>query len=419
MSTNEARDAAIREAKRYIHDIVRNDWCFEPSITSATGRPRFETSWPVGEQEVAEWRLRDYDDSSSELEPQAEDEEEEEEEEEESQRSDDEGRDGEHRAVMIGSGGESEGRRKRRRQMEEEMSWNEGLRTWMERRDAWSGARTRREIRSRRDDAKSRSVDAANGDHHAEEVKSAVAGETQGIEPSTIDPSDVASKTESSLSISGKDGKTDTGAQPDKEDDDKEKPPQLVDPHHNHHHNHHHHHSHHHHHYDLDQTSPLIPDEPYIPVVPSIISSTNPIRASITSSMYPSIYSKVIVQSLTPTVPINLADVTKAMVQGWKADGQWPAPPKHTSIVLQDDATVRRKDDGKPGAAAAAAAGGGGASSPETVKKKSGVASAVRKVLHFSGFHPHHHPFHRRGSSHGSNSQHQLGDGEAGPSNIH
>lgn len=417
MSTNDARDAAIREAKRYIHEIVRNDWCFEPSTTSATGRSRFETSWPVDEQEVAEWRLRDYDDSCSELEPQAEDEEEDEEDEEVESQRDGEG----GRVVMIGSGGESEGRRKRRRQMEEEMSWNEGLRTWMERRDAWSGARTRREIRSRRNDGKSHSV-AANGEHHAgedeaegEEVKSTV----QGIDPSAIDPSDLASKTESSLSISGKDGKTDTGAQADKEDDDKEKPLQPEESHPNHHHHHHHLHDH-----NPDQMTPLIPDEPYIPVVPSIISNTNPIRASITSSMYPSIYSKVIVQSLTPTVPINLADVTKAMVQGWKADGQWPAPPKHTSIVLQDDASVRKKDDSKAGvgvagAAGAAGAAGSGASSPEAVKKKSGVASAVRKVLHFSGFHPHHHPFHRRGSSHGSSSQHQLGDGEAGPSNIH
>lgn len=383
MSTNEARDAAIREAKRYIRDIVRNDWCFEPSITSATGRPRFETSWPVDEQEVAEWRLRDYDDSCSELEPQAEDEE------------------SEHEHVVIGTGGESEGRRKRRRQMEEEMSWNEGLRTWMERRDAWSGARTRREIRER-EDARcpgvpdgGAEVALAGADAVTNEVTQA-----QETDPSEIEPSDLAAKTETSLSISGKVGKTDQGAKADQEDDEEPTPP-LPDS------------DVHHHHHEPEQISPEVPDEPYIPVVPSIISNTNPIRASITSSMYPSIYSKVIVQSLTPTVPINLADVTKSMVQGWKADGQWPAPPKHTSVVLQDDATVRRKDnnDGKSGTAAG--------DSPETTKKKSGVASAVRRVLHFSGFHPHHHPFHRRGSSHGSSSQHQVGDGEAGPSNQH
>lgn len=383
MSTNEARDAAIREAKRYIRDIVRNDWCFEPSITSATGRPRFETSWPVDEQEVAEWRLRDYDDSCSELEPQAEDEE------------------SEHEHVVIGTGGESEGRRKRRRQMEEEMSWNEGLRTWMERRDAWSGARTRREIRER-EDARWPGVpeDGAEVAPAGADAVTNEATQAQEADPSEIEPSDLAAKTETSLSISGKVGKADQGAKADQEDDEEPSPPLPES-------------DVHHHHHEPEQISPEVPDEPYIPVVPSIISNTNPIRASITSSMYPSIYSKVIVQSLTPTVPINLADVTKSMVQGWKADGQWPAPPKHTSIVLQDDATVRRKDnnDGKSGTAAG--------DSPETTKKKSGVASAVRRVLHFSGFHPHHHPFHRRGSSHGSSSQHQVGDGEAGPSNQH
>lgn len=130
-------------------------------------------------------------------------------------------------------------------------------------------------------------------------------------------------------------------------------------------------------------------EEPYIPVVPSIISKTNPIRASITQSMYPSIYSKVVVQGLTPTVPINLADVTKAMVQGWKSDGQWPSKPVNHSIVLPDDATV-----GKPSAAPGAEANAGG--STETKRRRSsGVANAVRKVLHFSG-----HPFHRRGPSH-------------------
>ena len=382
MTTNDARDAAIREAKRYIRDIVRNDWCFEPSITSATGRPRFETSWPVDEQEVAEWRLRDYDDSCSELEPQADEGEDEDEDEDEDEQA------------VFGSGGESEGRRKRRQQMEEEMGWNEGLRTWMERRDAWSGARTRREIRARQDarspgapDGAAEVAPAGSGAGTGAEAEAVMKEATQApiTDSSKVEPSDLAAKTESFLSISGKDGKTDQGAQTDQEDDEElPAPGERV------------------HHHEPEEISPEVPDEPYIPVVPSIISNTNPIRASITSSMYPSIYSKVIVQSLTPTVPINLADVTKSMVQGWKADGQWPAPPKHTSIVLQDDATVRRKDnnDGKSTAGSA-----------ET-KKKSGVASAVRKVLHFSGFHPHHHPFHRRGSS----SQHHA-DGEAGPSN--
>lgn len=378
MTTAEARDTAIREAKRYIRDVVRNDWCFEPS-TSTTG-PRFETSWPVSEQEVAEWRLRGYDDSGSELEPQDEDEDFDE-------------------STPPPAAGErdNERRRKRRRQMEEEMSWNEGLRTWMERRDAWAGARTRREIQERENRLR-----GAGGDTTINATASAAAanGAEARIEGICDEASALAASMDISFAITEKNEDNEEGkgqqlpqpqpqpAQPTETNVTESEQPlePSQSPHSDNH--------------LLDQkASSDIPDEPFIPVVPSIISNTNPIRASISPNMYPSIYSKVIVQSLTPTVPINLADVTKAMVQGWKADGQWPTKPAPTSIVLPDDATVRRKDDAEARRDKTAAA--------QDTKKKSGVASAVRKVLHFSGFHPHHHPFHRRGSNHsGSNSQH-------------
>ena len=51
--------------------------------------------------------------------------------------------------------------------------------------------------------------------------------------------------------------------------------------------------------------------------------------------MYTAIYSKVVVQGLTPTVPIPLSHMVAALVQGWKAEGNWP--PKggipSTSII--------------------------------------------------------------------------------------
>lgn len=289
------------------------------------------------------------------------------------------------------------------------MAWNEGLRTWMERRDAWAGARTRREIRARGEEMK-RGSGSGSG-----------AGATDGgiQEEATNDEStELAAKAMTSLAIAGKDGKVD-GKDPGDEQDRDDKPTEPTNlteseqlPEES---NHHHHHD-----YSLEedeQDLSDIPDEPYIPVVPSILAHTNPIRASITPSMYPSIYSKVIVQSLTPTVPINLADVTKAMVQGWKADGTWPAKPPATSIVLPDTATIPKKDrdDDHHNRRKSGARGGGSSGSPEN-KRKSGVASAVRKVLHFSGFHPHHHPFHRRGSSHGGG--HYNTHEDAGPSNL-
>lgn len=39
---------------------------------------------------------------------------------------------------------------------------------------------------------------------------------------------------------------------------------------------------------------------------------------------YPQIYSKIIIQGLAPTVPINLKDVVSSLVVGWKKDGEWP-----------------------------------------------------------------------------------------------
>ncbi|KAB8069822.1 hypothetical protein BDV29DRAFT_182060 [Aspergillus leporis] len=381
--TTEARDSAIRDAKRYVRDIVRNDWTFQPS--SDTGAPA-SVSPPLPEQEVTEWRLRIYDSSGSELEPLS----------SPTLASPASGYDSAQlESPNLSWHGEerSERRRKRRRQMEEEMRWNEGLRTWVERRDAWTGARPREEIVARRQqrlaqEVPSRPLSSASEDANA---------------------GDLASRTEASLSIAEKDGSEVQPAAKEQNHKDStetgitEAGTALRDA------------------TATTATTTTIVDattpapapataaataiassvahqgseeDPFIPVVPSLISTSNPIRASITPSMYPSIYSKVVVQGLTPTVPINLADVTKAMVQGWKSDGQWPPKPATTSIVLQDTATVPKIQD--------AQASGEAPPSPES-KRRSGVASAVRKVLHFSGFHP--HPFHRR-SSHGGH-QHE------------
>ncbi|KAF2808752.1 uncharacterized protein BDZ99DRAFT_463640 [Mytilinidion resinicola] len=63
--------------------------------------------------------------------------------------------------------------------------------------------------------------------------------------------------------------------------------------------------------------------ESLVPVARPLLKH-NPIRESITSKIYPDIYNKVVVTSRTPSVPINLADMTRALVQGWKDNGEWP-----------------------------------------------------------------------------------------------
>lgn len=60
-----------------------------------------------------------------------------------------------------------------------------------------------------------------------------------------------------------------------------------------------------------------------LPVAPLLLPD-HPVRKRINTSSYAEIYSKVIVQSRTPTVPINLQDCTNALVYGWKESGEWP-----------------------------------------------------------------------------------------------
>lgn len=61
-----------------------------------------------------------------------------------------------------------------------------------------------------------------------------------------------------------------------------------------------------------------------IPIPPPLLSPTHPARAAVTPSAYPVIYSRVVTQGITPSVPINLSDVVQALVQGWKDNGDWP-----------------------------------------------------------------------------------------------
>ncbi|KAL4938944.1 hypothetical protein BDV06DRAFT_45806 [Aspergillus oleicola] len=419
-STAEARDEAIREAKRYVRDIVQNDWSFEFSAKPGAPPPVYPANpEPTG---VLEWRHREYDTSGSELEPQFSP---------VGSPGLDEFNDGDSGALLEEGARQNERRRKRRRQMEEEMSWNEGLRTWVERRDAWSGALSRQKVRDWEE--RQRAVVVEEDEDEDEDAGSSDARDSPDADDehvlasSSSDPSasasrdagdvlNLATKTEAlKIDGNGEDEKATTPAsQPQHDPPNGEQHtadaipdiPVLPQP--------------------LSSSSAIPATSPYtssassrspsspptatfhdpmIPVVPSLIATSNPIRASITPAMYGSIYSKVVIQGLTPTVPINLADMTKAMVQGWKSDGQWP--PKPQNLVLTNDAIVRpsntsaTKHPDTPAIPASAADKDKNAPSSPESKRKSGIASTVRKVLHFSGFHP--HPFHRRGSS----SQHQ------------
>ncbi|MCJ1418197.1 hypothetical protein MMC32_004543 [Xylographa parallela] len=76
-----------------------------------------------------------------------------------------------------------------------------------------------------------------------------------------------------------------------------------------------------------------------VPLPPPLIPSSNLIRSSITPASYPAIYNKVIIEGITPKIPINLADMTQAIVSGWKARGEWPP----TSQPIDQVVVARKK----------------------------------------------------------------------------
>lgn len=88
--------------------------------------------------------------------------------------------------------------------------------------------------------------------------------------------------------------------------------------------------------------------ETLIPIPPPLLPPANPMRASISPALYNSIYEKVIVHSLQPSCPINLGDLVRACVVGWKRDGEWPprpAAPEPAAVVA-----VRRNKSTMPAA---------------------------------------------------------------------
>ncbi|KAL1850892.1 hypothetical protein Plec18167_002630 [Paecilomyces lecythidis] len=397
------REAIIREAKRHIRDIVRNDWNYEtawtnsppatdsnassmtadttPSssapttngttTTAATTTASSSTAGTEPLSEVVGWRLREYDSSSSEFEPEQAGPAQAARQHRRQEQSEDP--DAAVRASTV------ERRRRRGRQLEEEMRWNIGLRIWVERRNAWSGARTRAHVKhtsgaqaapsaAQEVDQKntekpplvrplssestgSRSTVPAEGEERGDQASqpssdaSSLVPETEVL--SLSETQDAASKEVEVSAAATTEEEQSTAEEKDDSDD---------------------------------------PDEPLVPLVRPLLPESNPIRSSIKPSLYPSIYSKIVVQGLTPTVPINLADVTRAMVEGWKADGQWP--PKPTPQAPGDNIAVRRK------------ANPANATLNDEKKRSHGVAGAMKKVLGFSGIH--HYPFHRRSSSHGA-----------------
>ncbi|KAI5457279.1 hypothetical protein BGZ63DRAFT_417030 [Mariannaea sp. PMI_226] len=192
-------------------------------------------------------------------------------------------------------------RAKRRRAVRKEMEWNEGLACFEARRNAWTGARTVR-VRSK------------------------------PVSPTVVSPKSPRrfffrrsmSSSPPSSSAAASDGSD--GSSLAKSDDLQKQQSKDTTP----------------------STPPLsrnYPVETLIPLAPPLLPPNNPLRASITPSVYLSLYEKVIIHNLQPSCPINLSDMLRSCVTGWKRDGEWP--PRST---MPPPGPARKKKQKKPAA---------------------------------------------------------------------
>jgi hypothetical protein len=122
-----------------------------------------------------------------------------------------------------------------------------------------------------------------------------------------------------------------------------------------------------------DSTAPETFD--VVPVAPRLLDS-NPIRASITRKAYPDIYQKIVVSSRTPSVPINLADMTKTLVQGWKDSDEWPPRPAMIDPLV-----------GKKRSATGAATNGHHVGFMDRHPHLEKSVDSVKRILHLNGGH--------------------------------
>ncbi|OAA79902.1 hypothetical protein LEL_03388 [Akanthomyces lecanii RCEF 1005] len=90
------------------------------------------------------------------------------------------------------------------------------------------------------------------------------------------------------------------------------------------------------------------PVQTLLPLAQPILPPSNPLRASITPNVYFGLYDKVILHNLQPSCPINLSDMLRSCVTGWKRDGEWP--PRSTPY----NPPAARKKSSKPKKPAAA-----------------------------------------------------------------
>ncbi|KAF2185221.1 hypothetical protein K469DRAFT_708001 [Zopfia rhizophila CBS 207.26] len=140
--------------------------------------------------------------------------------------------------------------------------------------------------------------------------------------------------------------------------------------------------------------APLVPSnvqdlDCLIPLAPPLLPN-NATRDSITPKAYTDIYNKIVMSSRTPSVPINLSDMTRALVQGWKDNGEWP--PKAGPL---DPLAGRKRAALLGGKMDKGDIHGEGPFLAHHPHMKKGMES-MKRIFHLNGYHPH-------SSEHGTN----------------
>ena len=285
---------AARTVKRYLISITRDDWEYPSSLgergpTLPSGRRRK----PVG------YRIRDGDEVSSDPDAVS---------------------DHANDSPNVGTGLEkdpykfenpdavasclTEQQRKRRKLEEEERQWNDGLRLWTERRNAWCGAFVKENP-------------AAAGPHRSKfhgDVHGNISHEPRSPSESLSRSHPTSPQSPQSLQSlqSVESAQSDTS---DSSSEDSEEESEAA-------------------------RSLFEAGEALLPVYPSLIHNKNTVRGTMKPSMYPTLYSKIVVQGLTPAIPVPLADMVGSLVQGWKNEGVWPGDDVNSTTARESTTTT-------------------------------------------------------------------------------
>jgi hypothetical protein len=242
-------------------------------------------------------------------------------------------------------------RAKRRRALRDEVAWNDGLACFVARRDAWTGAKT---VRVKPKTTVTSPLSPTSSKHLFWRTKSHTrTGSTSSHTGTGTSP---LMPTVSAPTAGGHNGNplsptTTHASNTSSSEGDPVQPPCPSD----------------------------YPIETLLPLAPPLIPPANSMRSSIVPSIYASIYDKVVKHSMQPSCPINLGDMIRSCVAGWKRDGEWPPriTPPEPAVV-----TARKRLDAEGGRKMSLGGllGGGKGRTSEESKEEDG-AKGLRRSL--------------------------------------